>query len=219
MKSWYRKIFGIILFLGITGLGILVFTNLLILSYDTNIYHSIETVPTSTTALIFGGGMKNVTEMSDMQYDRVLAGINLYKQHKVKKLFLTGDDGAFRGDEISAMRALAVSKGVPAKDILADPHGYRTYESCYRESKYLGVTSTIAVSQSFHLPRIRYLCESFGIKTIGLSADLRQYDSWWVQYPREWLARLKAWWQIEITKPFPSVYGNDLIDLSSFYWF
>ncbi len=208
MKSWYNKILKAIIFFAIAGLGFLVFTNILILSYSTNIYDSIDQVPGSASALIFGGGMKNAAEMSDMQYDRVLAGVNLYKQHKVQKLFFTGDDGAFHGDEITAMRALAESEGVPASDILFDPHGYRTYESCYRESRYFGITSTIAISQSFHLPRIRYLCESFGIKTIGLAADLRQYDSWWVQNAREWLARLKAWWQVEITKPWPRVYDG-----------
>lgn len=217
MKNFYKKILVITFFLGCAGLGILVFTNITVLSYDTDIYYSSDQVPTNTIALIFGGGIKNATEMSDMQYDRVLVGVNLYKQNKVQKLFLTGDDGAFHGDEITAMRELAVAEGVPTGDILADPHGYRTYESCYRESKYFGVTSTIAISQSFHLPRIRYLCENFGIKTIGLTADLRSYDSWWIQNGREWLARVKAWWQTEITKPFPSVYGKDLIDLSSFY--
>lgn len=212
MKSWGKKVLRISLFLGFAGLVILWYANAVILSYNTNIFHSdvtnVANIPTSTTALIFGGGMKSPTEMSDMQYDRVLVGVDLYKLGKVQKLFLTGDDGAFRGDEISAMRALAVSEGVPAEDIVADPHGYRTYESCYREAQVYGVTSTIAISQSFHLPRIRYLCEHFGIKTIGVAADARQYDSWWVQNAREWLARLKAWWQVEITKPDPWVAGK-----------
>lgn len=211
MKIKYRIFTGLYIFLPF--LAIFIFANVIVLSYKNDIYTAGSEVPTSTTALIFGGGMKNATEMSDMQYDRVLVGVDLYKQKKVQKLFLTGDDGAFHGDEISAMRTLAVSRGVPVEDILVDPHGYRTYESCYRESRYYGLTSTIAISQSFHLPRIRYLCESQGIETIGLTADLRTYDSWWVQNAREWLARLKAWWQTEVTKPFPRVYGKDLIDL------
>lgn len=198
-------VFGMLVFV---GLAFLLFANYRILRYDTNIVNSIESVPTSTMVLVFGGGMKNATEMSDMQTDRVAVAIAGYQKGKFKKIMFTGDDGAFHDDEISAMKKYALEHGVRSDDILTDPHGYRTYESCYREAQIYGVTSTVAISQSFHLPRIRYLCEHFGIKVIGLSADVRDYHSLWVTYIRESLARTKAWFDINLFKPFPRNLGK-----------
>ena len=184
------------------GFIFFLFANAAILKYSYRILSPAD-APTSTIAVIFGGGMKSDTEMSDMQYDRVFIGVKLYKNKTVQKLFLTGDDGAYRDDEISAMRALAIANGVAVEDIMIDPHGYRTYDSCWRETKLYGITNAIAVSQSFHLPRITYLCESMGMTVVPVSSDYREYDSWWVKNPREWLARLKAVWQVSITRPEP----------------
>lgn len=141
---------------------------------------------------------------TDMQYDRVKQGIELYHTKKIQKLMFTGDDGALRADEISAMKQMALDAAVPPQDILIDPHGYRTYESCRRARFEYGLNEVIAISQSFHLPRIRYLCEHFGVRTIGLSADLRDYEEVWTPYLREALARVKAWSELfryDVTHP------------------
>ncbi len=191
------------LFLGLIGFVILISANLFILKNAKEIYSPTQ-VPTTTLAIIFGGGMKNNgTEMSDMQWDRVSVGAELFKNKKVENLMITGDDGWFKHNEITAMRNRLIELGVPAERITADSHGYRTYESCLREISLYNVTSAIVISQSFHLPRIQYLCEHFGIHTILVQADKREYESWWIQNAREWLARVKAVLQVEITKPGP----------------
>lgn len=161
-------------------------------------------VPNSTLALVFGGGMNADGSQSQMQEDRVRRGVQLYQTGKVERLLMTGDDGDLRGDEVDAMRELAVSLGVPSSSVLVDPHGYRTYESCYREKNVYHITSTIAISQTFHLPRIIYFCDSMGIHTVGVAADLRDYGFDLTKMRlREVLARVKGWWQMEITKPLP----------------
>lgn len=187
--------------MGLVGLSVLCYANYTILKFAPQIISANE-APTSSLALIFGGGMKNKVDMSDMQWDRVEVGAQLYNSGRVTKLMITGDDGALRADEITAMTNRLIVLGVPTSSLLADPHGYRTYESCIREAKIYGIASTIVVSQSFHLPRIQYFCEHFGIATIPVHADLREYENMlWAGQIREWLARLKGWWQITITKP------------------
>lgn len=187
----------------VIGLGLTLLVNSFILSYGSYIV-SMDAIPERPMALIFGGGMKSPGVMSDMQTDRVLQGVALYQHGKVHKLMMTGDDGGYVGDEVTFMRQRAIDEGVPAKDILVDPHGYRTYESCYREKNIYGVTSTLVVSQSFHLSRILYLCRGFGIEALGVAADRRGYgwQIWWMNI-REALARIKAFWQFEITHPQP----------------
>ena len=174
--------------------------NLAILARQSAIIRAGDQVPAAASALVFGGGMKPDGSMSEMQEDRVRQGIELYQSGRVGRLIMTGDDGARRFDEVTAMRQYAIDNGVPEGDILVDPHGYRTYLSCKRAAEVYGVTTTIAISQSFHLPRIIYFCEHFGIRTAGVPADLRDYNSWWVPHGREILARLKGWLQITLSK-------------------
>ncbi|MBI5729203.1 MAG: YdcF family protein [Candidatus Magasanikbacteria bacterium] len=203
----YQKIKKIILWVAglcvFVFLALLIFANILILRWP-RLVVSVADAPEAPVALVFGGGMKDVTTMSDIQTDRVKVGIELYKLGEVKKIMMTGDDGAYVSDEVDAMKKAALDAGVPAGDILVDPHGYRTYESCYREHFVYGLTSVIAISQNFHLARISYLCNHFGIQTVDVAADLRDYG--FVKYQmniRELGARLKAWWQIVVTKPQP----------------
>ena len=201
MRRFFKYFFISGFILGLIGLGILVGANFLIINQAKTIYSPAE-APTSTLAIIFGGGMKNNgQEMSDMQWDRVETGAELFKSGKVERLMITGDDGWFKANEITVMKKHLVELGVPEEKISADPNGYRTYESCIREAGLYGVTSAIVISQSFHLPRIQYLCENFDLTTALVQADKREYDSWWVQNSREWLARVKAVWQVRITKP------------------
>jgi vancomycin permeability regulator SanA len=57
----------------------------------------------------------------------------------------------------------------------------------------------VAVSQSFHLPRIIYICSDFGVRTVGVPAFKQEN----YLNNREVLARAKAVWQTEITQPQP----------------
>ncbi len=193
----------IILVIVVFSMGMFLIANAFILSFQGSIIPA-GAVPERHIALIFGGGMKAPGIMSDMQTDRVIQGVALYNAGKVKKLMMTGDDGAYYSDEVTFMKQYAIELGVPLEDILVDPHGYRTYESCYREFHVYGMTSTIAVSNKFHLSRIAYLCQGFGIDTLGVAADLRDYgfDEYKMNV-REALARLKAFWQFSITRPLP----------------
>jgi len=190
--------FTIFFLLGSTGLFLFIlFSNLYILSFGKGkIFSSVEEVPAASVALVFGGGMKeDGITMSEMQTDRVKRSVELYRAGKVQKILMTGDDGANNVDEVGAMHAYAVAEGVPDEVVDIDPHGYNTFKSCSRASHEYGVTSTIAISQKFHLSRIFYFCSRQGMDITALSADTREYGFWetlWPQHVREWLARVKA---------------------------
>ncbi len=196
-----RIVWITIMAMGVAGLLAFI-ANRTILSYGRYIVESSQ-LSTSSVALVFGGGMKDRATMSELQEDRVIRGIELYKAGKVEKLIMTGDDGARIVDEVHPMRDYAIARGVAAEDILLDGHGYRTYESCYRASMVYGFREAVAVSQRFHLPRILYMCNTLGVKTVGISADLREYTAVWKMQLREIGARVKGWWQIEVTQPLP----------------
>lgn len=185
-------------------IGIIFYTNNLILGYHSFIYTQ-ENLEENNIGLVFGGGMTDASTQTQVQYDRVQTAIELYNNDKIKKIMLSGDDGANRFDEVSAMKKQVLNARIPENDILLDSHGYRTYESCYRAKHVFHIDKVIAISHNFHLSRIRYLCENLGIRTIAFSADKGQYDTIMRMNIRETLARVKAWWQIEVTKPLPQV--------------
>jgi vancomycin permeability regulator SanA len=143
--------------------------------------------------VVFGGGMKSATEQSDMQEDRVRTGAALWQRFPSSTLWFTGDDGAWRGNEIAAMTAFALTLGVPSTSMRTDPHGYRTIRSCNRLVSVYGVKDAIVISQQFHVYRILFLCHNAGMQAVGISADMRPYVRGWVTaWPREWGARVKA---------------------------
>ncbi len=193
----YKKLCISTFILGICGIIFVIICNFYILSFGKNIISSVEKVEPRSLAIVFGGGMQDdgVT-MTEMQEDRVKRGIELYKAGKVQKLIMTGDDGGNNADEVGAMKKYAVAAGVPDTDIDLDPHGYNTFKSCDRAANLYHVTSTIVVSQSFHLSRIMYFCSYIqNLDVVPVSADLRNYGVWakiWPQGGREWLARVKA---------------------------
>jgi SanA protein len=184
--------------------ALLWYTNVQVLQYASQpIGTQIEE---SRVAIVFGGGMQSDGSQTIMQQDRVLVAGDLFLNNIVDMIIVSGDDGANRFDETSAMYDQLIAYGIPETAIQIDPHGYRTYESCWRAARVFDIDTAIVVSHAFHLPRIRYLCESFGIRTIGVSADIGEYNgAWLASGPREILARMKAWWQVEITKPLPRV--------------
>ena len=90
---------------------------------------------------------------------------------KVEKLLLSGDNRTLDYNEPGAMRAYAISLGVPAEDIVLDYAGRRTYDTCFRAKAIFGVDQVLLVTQMFHLPRALYTCRALGIEAEGIPAD------------------------------------------------
>ncbi|MFH1731395.1 MAG: ElyC/SanA/YdcF family protein [Planctomycetota bacterium] len=165
-----------------------------------------EDVPEKPVAIIFGAKVGSQGP-SHILSDRLDAGLRLYKLGKVKKLLLSGDHGRKGYDEVNAMRAYALERGVPPEDIFLDHAGFRTYATLYRARDVFGVTSAVLVTNEFHLPRAIYTGKQFGLDVVGLTSDARTYRTWFFNDCREFLARTLAWMQINITQPRPKYLG------------
>ena len=71
-------------------------------------------------------------------------------------------------------------------------------------SSLVATHAAIIISQPFHIPRIAYLCERQGIDVLAYPAqkgDPSAFSSVWSMTLRESLARVKALFQIHVTKP------------------
>jgi SanA protein len=166
---------------------------------------NLDAVEPRPYAVVLGASVKKDGTPSDALRDRVMTGVELYKSGKARKILMTGDDGKFHVDEVSAMRKLAIDAGIPSEDILVDGHGYRTYESCKRASQIFDVKQAIVVTQRFHLGRALYLCSHFGMEVQGIAADKQKYEGAVSFFIRDMLASVKAWWDVNVWAPPPPV--------------
>lgn len=184
------------------------YANGLVLSYDTYIVDQEELdsfdFSSYDSALIFGAGMEDEFTMSLLQEDRVRRGVMLYTDGAVKHLYMTGDDGTNRVNEVDYMKGYAVSSGVSEDVVYIDPQGHNSFLSCNNALNQLDLDRVVVVSQSWHLPRILYYCHSLGVDAIGVTSDLREYpgiSKIWGHGLREVLARVKAVISIEWSIP------------------
>jgi SanA protein len=187
-----KRLLITLLILGLIAISAVVVINLEVRSYSTDrIYNDIGSLPSEERiAIVLGARVRNGVP-SDMLYDRVLTGVELYKAGKIQNLLFSGG-----GDEPFVMKKIAVELGVPETDMILDDLGQRTYESCVRAKQTFQIEKAIIVTQGFHLARSIYLCQSIGLDTIGLNADRREYDAEGFGGNREYFANLRAWYDI-----------------------
>jgi SanA protein len=209
MRRFFKRLFITLLLLGAIGTAILIAFNVwLHAAYAQRSYASIADLPRDEQpriAIVFGAGLTRSGEPTPALYDRVATAVDLYRRGLVQKLLLTGDNRSVNYNEPEAMRRTAERLGVPNENLVLDYAGRRTYDSCYRAHEIFGVNHAILVTQAFHLDRALYLCDAFGIDSIGVAADRRDYtqtsQTWWSI--REAAATLAAWLDINVRRPTP----------------
>ena len=173
-------------------------------------YTGTTSIPSKPVAVVFGAGVYSDGTPSPMLADRINGAVDLYRQKKIRKLLMTGDNSTQDYDEVSTMKRYAIAQGIPEKDITLDYAGFSTYESCYRAKAIFGVTQAVLVTQRYHLPRAVYTCQQLGINAVGLgTSDWETYGTpVMVPYTlREVLSTLKAVWQVKIAHPQPTFLG------------
>jgi SanA protein len=204
-KRVLKATLKILLVLAVLGLLVLLVPRLITaLSARGRVYAAVD-VPARRVAIVFGAGLWRDGSPTPVLYDRVATAADLYHAGKVEKLLLSGDNRFLDYNEPGVMCEVALSLGVPDKDIVLDYAGRRTYDTCYRAKAIFGVTEAILVTQEFHLPRALYLCNRLGVDAVGINADRRNYGRISVLYwnLRELIATTAAVWDVTIRHPVP----------------
>lgn len=159
--------------------------------------------------IILGCGVKDDGRPSDMLYDRIITGIELYKKGIAPRILMSGDHGRTDYDEVGTMKKYAVDMGVPEDAVFCDHAGFSTYESMVRANKVFGIENAVVVTQSYHLYRALFDAESFGIDAYGVSADVRRYLGQTNRNIREIIARNKDF-LFCVFKPDPKYLGEKI---------
>ncbi len=159
--------------------------------------------------LVFGCGLKTDGTPSDMLKDRLITGIEAYKNGLADKIIMSGDHGKADYDEVNAMKSFAVDMGVPSEDVFMDHAGFSTYESLYRAKEIFEADKIICVTQKYHLYRALYIAKNLNIEAVGISADIRKYRGEYAREAREILARTKDFCA-SVFKPKPKFLGETI---------
>jgi SanA protein len=155
-------------------------------------------LPVTEAALIPGAAILKNGDLSPVLKDRVDKALDLYREHKVIKILVTGNNGQLDYDEVDPVRRYLLKEGVPSQSIFLDHAGFDTYSSMYRARDVFNVTSVIIVSQSFHLPRAVYIARALGINAFGYVADNGYYT--YTNYVREIPADVKAFLDLTFSR-------------------
>ncbi len=161
-----------------------------------------EDAPEAPVAIVFGAGLRRDGKPSDILRDRLTVAADLYRQGKVKRILVSGDNRFEAYNEPQAMHdALVEEFGVDPGALAVDYAGRRTYDTCARARSLWAVEDAILVTQAFHLPRAIWTCERLGIRSAGVSASLQPYAKGTSFLLREIPAILRAWWDIYVVPP------------------
>ena len=204
----FTLILGLFVFAG------LFFPRLIILLFAAPRTFTMDKAPSKRVAIVFGAGLRRDGTPTAILRDRVETAAQLYWKGRVKKLLMSGDNRFVDYNEPEAMRQYALELGIPDEDIVLDYAGRRTYDTCYRASAIFQVDSAILVTQSFHLPRALFLCNSLGVESSGVAANniyFRKISRWYWNI-RELFATTQAVWDVRVSKPLPVLGDPEPID-------
>ncbi|WP_046470400.1 SanA/YdcF family protein [Allosalinactinospora lopnorensis] len=126
-----------------------------------------DSVPRRPVAIVLGAAAWP-SGPSPLLARRLQLAARLYHSGRVRALLVSGDNRPESGFETDTMARRLVELEVPEEAIVADPHGYRTWDTCVRARDVFGADRAIVVTQSFHLPRTVALCRAAGVDAVGV---------------------------------------------------
>lgn len=129
--------------------------------------------PTTTEPLIvprgivFGGLYTNGEPMSELNQERLLAAIELYKQGTIQTIVVSNTK-----DASLAMQQYLVDRDIPKEKIELDTQADITEDSCIHQATSHPDEYTVLISHRYHLPRALHLCSKHGVEAMGYPAEL-----------------------------------------------
>ncbi|SDD52207.1 protein SanA, affects membrane permeability for vancomycin [Auraticoccus monumenti] len=151
-----------------------------------------EELDGTRVAVVLGAQVHADGRPSRFLRGRLETARRLHAGGRVASLLVSGDGRAASHAEPTAMRDWLVAAGVPAADVTVDPHGYDTYDTCWRAVHVYGHRQVVMVSQTYHLPRALLTCRLLGLDAVGVGDESVRGTRVWRQGAlRERFALLK----------------------------
>ncbi len=164
-----------------------------VLSTKNQVFTSIDDVPYNAVGLVLGTSNKNKDGSKNIFFaERMLTTANLFKNGKINKIIVSGDNRSKYYNEPLMMETALIKLGVPKEKIMLDTAGFRTIESIKNAEKKFGLKKITIITQKFHGYRALYISNHFHLNAQVMSTRrLPLKDSGNVRI-REFFARIKA---------------------------
>ena len=149
--------------------------------------------------VVFGAQVHESGLASTSLRDRMNTGVQLYKDGVVKYVIVSGGVGDSGYNEALVMRDMAVAAGVPEAAVVIDSNGVSTNATVADTVPFFGRDGwrrILAVSQYYHLPRIKLAYQRAGWNVLTVPAGtsspipqtpqfvVREIPAFWVYYAR-----------------------------------
>ena len=138
--------------------------------------------------VLTGGMTKYYDSKSDIvgggiSVDRVLMAFQLYQQHKIEYILITGGPGTFRDPQIrttegQVAKMLLTKMGVDSSRIFLEEFAVNTRQNAVNTSEILkqkyGVKECVLITSAFHIPRSELCFKKVGIATFSVRTHYLQ---------------------------------------------
>lgn len=208
----YKRFFKWSSFLLILSFILIIISNKWIInSTKQQLYSSVNDIPYRKVGLVLGASKNTTRGTSNLYFKfRMEAAYQLYKEHKVSYLLLSGDNHIKGYDEPSDMREALIELGVPDSCIVLDYAGFRTLDSVVRCDEVFGEDSITIVSQEFHNQRAVFIANKNNINAIAFNAQEVNKNYSFKTRLREYFARVKCVLDIYILHTSPKFLGEKI---------
>jgi len=206
-----KKKILILLFILLSIITTVVIINFHVLSYSkTNYYYDVDWLENKYVWLVFWASVLKDWTPSDILKDRLKVAYHAYDKWKIQKIIVSWDNSHINYNEPKAMKKYLMNLWVDDDDIYLDYAWFDTYDSIYRAKEIFWVDEIVLFTQDFHLKRAMYIAKKLWLKTYWVETNLQKYLLEDYNNRREILARIKAFFEIEIFKSKPKYLGDKI---------
>lgn len=207
----FKKVFKIFTIILLLFLSFILAVNIYVLSFSKEGYFKeVENLKEIEIALVLWASVRWNKEPSDILKDRLNVASEAYLEWKIKKIIVSWDNSKDTYNEPLAMQKFLIETWVNPGDIYPDYAGFDTYDSIYRAKEIFWAESLLIFTQDFHLKRAMYISNRLWIKTYGIETNLHTYVNRTYNSFREVLARIKAFFDIEVLKSKPKFLWEEI---------
>lgn len=132
-------------------------------------------------AIVCGYPTLDNGELSNILKSRIEKGIELYQQHQVKYLIVSGGAIHNQYSEAIAMKEYAISMGVPEEAIIIENEAKSTYHNMLLSKKIMQekqLNSCVVITNSWHIIKAKYYAQQFLVDFEMISANKPKHMSW-----------------------------------------
>lgn len=175
------------------------------------IYDDVNNIPENEVGLLLGTSKYLTSGMENLYYTyRIQAAVELYENKKIDIIIVSGDNSTKEYNEPAMMMNDLVEKGVKKEDIVLDYAGFRTLDSVVRSKEIFEQNKITIISQKFHNERAIFIAMIKDIDAIGYNAKDVNIRYGFKTQVREYLARVKMFFDIAVNKQ-PKFLGEKIL--------